>query len=94
MSEAYRVDVRSVDGGPTALGWGGSTTVVIDRSAEAGGRGLGFNGGQLLNLGRSGRRTRLAARRDVARVHERGQSVAAPVPVAVDAPIAAINCRA
>ena len=54
MSEAYRVDVRSVDGGPTALGWGGSTTVVIDRSAEAGGRGLGFNGGQLLNLAVAG----------------------------------------
>ncbi len=54
MSEAYRVDVRSVDGGPTALGWGGSLTVVIDRSTEAGGRGLGFNGGQLLNLAVAG----------------------------------------
>ena len=51
MSEAYRVDVRSVDGGPTAVGSGGSVTVVIDRPTEAGGRGLGFNGGQLLNLG-------------------------------------------
>ena len=38
MSQAYRVDVRSVDGGTTALGWGGSAT-VIDRSTEAGGRG-------------------------------------------------------
>ena len=54
MSEAYPVDVRSVDGGPTALGWGGSMTVVIDRSTEAGGRGLGFNGGQLLNLAVAG----------------------------------------
>ena len=54
MSEAYRVDVRSVDGGPTALGSGGSVTVVIDRSTEAGGRGLGFNGGQLLNLAVAG----------------------------------------
>lgn len=54
MSEAYRVEVRSVDGGPTALGWGGSLTVVIDRSTEAGGRGLGFNGGQLLNLAVAG----------------------------------------
>ncbi len=54
MSEAYRVDVRSVDGGPTALGWGGSVTVVIDRPTEAGGRGLGFNGGQLLNLAVAG----------------------------------------
>jgi uncharacterized OsmC-like protein len=54
MSEAYRVDVRSVDGGPTALGWGGSVTVVIDRPTEAGGRGLGFSGGQLLNLAVAG----------------------------------------
>ena len=54
MSEAYRVDVRSVDGGPTALGWGGPVTVVIDRSTDAGGRGLGFNGGQLLNLAVAG----------------------------------------
>ncbi len=50
MSDLYRVDVRSVDGGPTALGWGGSVTVVVDRPAAAGGRGLGFNGGQLLNM--------------------------------------------
>jgi organic hydroperoxide reductase OsmC/OhrA len=54
MSEAYRVDVRSIDGGPTALGWGGSVSVVIDRSTDAGGRGLGFNGGQLLNLAVAG----------------------------------------
>ena len=54
MSEAFRVDVRSVDGGPTALSWGGSVTVVIDRPAEAGGRGLGFSGGQLLNLAVAG----------------------------------------
>lgn len=54
MSDAYRVDLRSVDGGPTALAWGGSVTVVIDRPTEAGGRGLGFNGGQLLNLAVAG----------------------------------------
>jgi organic hydroperoxide reductase OsmC/OhrA len=54
MSDAYRVDVRSVDGGPTALGWGGSLTVVIDRPVEGGGRGLGFNGGQLLNIAVAG----------------------------------------
>ena len=54
MSETYRVDVRSVDGGPTALGSGGSATVVIDRPAAAGGRGLGLNGGQLLNLAVAG----------------------------------------
>ncbi len=54
MSDAYRVELQSVDGGPTALGWGGSATVVIDRPVEAGGRGLGFNGGQLLNLAVAG----------------------------------------
>ena len=54
MSEAFRVDVRSIDGGPTALGSGGSVTVIIDRPREAGGRGLGFNGGQLLNLAVAG----------------------------------------
>jgi uncharacterized OsmC-like protein len=54
MSDAYRVEVRSVDGGPTALGWGGPVTVVIDRPVEGGGRALGFNGGQLLNLAVAG----------------------------------------
>ena len=29
-------------------------TVVVDRPVEAGGRGLGFNGGQLLNLAVAG----------------------------------------
>ena len=54
MSDAFRVEVHSVDGGPTALGWAGSSSVVIDRPAVAGGRGLGFNGGQLLNLAVAG----------------------------------------
>lgn len=54
MSDTYRVEVRSVDGGPTALGWGGQASVVIDRAAGAGGRGLGFNGGQLLGLAVAG----------------------------------------
>lgn len=54
MTDAYRVETRSVDGGPTALGWGGSVSLVVDRPAEAGGRGLGFNGGQLLNLAVAG----------------------------------------
>jgi uncharacterized OsmC-like protein len=46
----YRVETLSVDGGPTALGVGGGCTLVVDRSEDTGGRGLGFNGGQLLNL--------------------------------------------
>jgi len=48
MSDAYRVTLRSVEGGPTALISGGSVTVVADRPSAGGGRGLGFNGGQLL----------------------------------------------
>ena len=51
MSDTYRVSMVSVDGGPTALG---STTnglsLVADRPPAAGGRGFGFNGGQLLYL--------------------------------------------
>ena len=50
----YRVEVRSIDGGPTALGWAGTVSVVVDRAVAAGGRGLGFNGGQLLNLAVAG----------------------------------------
>jgi uncharacterized OsmC-like protein len=54
MSEAYRVEVQSVAGGPTALGWGGVATAIVDRPVDGGGRGLGFNGGQLLNLAVAG----------------------------------------
>jgi putative redox protein len=48
MSDAYRVELVTVDGGPTALISAGSLTLVADRPERAGGRGLGFNGGQLL----------------------------------------------
>src|SRR3954454_8255932 len=47
---ALSVAMRSVGGGPTALGSAGSYTLVADRPLEAGGGGLGFNGGQLLYL--------------------------------------------
>jgi putative redox protein len=50
MSEAYRVKLRTVGDGPTALGEAGPFTLVTDRPAAAGGGGLGFNGGQLLYL--------------------------------------------
>jgi uncharacterized OsmC-like protein len=50
MSDAYRVEMSTVDGGPTALGRAGSFTLVSDRPSSAGGGGLGFSGGQLLNL--------------------------------------------
>lgn len=50
MSDAYRVETSTVDGGPTALGRAGSFTLVSDRPSSVGGGGLGFSGGQLLNL--------------------------------------------
>ena len=50
MSEAYRVRLRTVGGGPTALGQGGPFSLTVDRPTAAGGGGLGFNGGQLLYL--------------------------------------------
>ena len=50
MSNAYRVQLRTVGDGPTALGQGGPFTLTVDRPVGAGGGGLGFNGGQLLYL--------------------------------------------
>ena len=46
----YDVETISIDGRTTALGAAGPFTLVVDRPAEAGGGGLGFSGGQLLNL--------------------------------------------
>jgi putative redox protein len=50
MSDAYRVRLRTVGDGPTALGEAKSFTLVVDRPAAVGGGGLGFNGGQLLYM--------------------------------------------
>jgi len=50
MSDAVRVELHTVGVGPTALGSAGPYTLVADRPKEAGGGGLGFNGGQLLYL--------------------------------------------
>lgn len=50
MTDAYRVRLQTVNGGPTAVGAAGSHALVVDRPASAGGGGLGFNGGQLLYL--------------------------------------------
>ena len=50
MSDAYRVRLRTVGDGPTALGEAGPFTLVSDRPTTTGGGGLGFNGGQLLYL--------------------------------------------
>ena len=45
------VELRNVEGTEAAMGWAGGHTIVIDRpEGKAGGRGLGFNGGQLLAL--------------------------------------------
>jgi putative redox protein len=44
------VEIRTIEGGSLAVGSSGSRTVTIDRSKEAGGLGLGFNGGELLLL--------------------------------------------
>jgi uncharacterized OsmC-like protein len=44
------VQVRTLHEGSTAVGWSGPRAVVIDRSAAAGGQGVGYNGGELLLL--------------------------------------------
>jgi len=45
------VELRNIAGTEAAVGWAGAHTVVVDRpDGTAGGRGLGFNGAQLLAL--------------------------------------------
>ena len=45
------VRFRSIPETEASIGWAGGHTVVVDRpDGTAGGRGLGFNGGQLLAL--------------------------------------------
>ena len=49
------VDLNSVPGTEAAMGWAGGHTVVVDRpEGRAGGKGLGFNGAQLLGLALGG----------------------------------------
>jgi uncharacterized OsmC-like protein len=50
----FEVETRSLDGQATAVGRAGPYTVVVDRPADAGGGGLGFNGGELLYLAVAG----------------------------------------
>ena len=50
----FDVETLSVDGRVTTLGIAGSYTLVLDRPVEAGGGGLGFNGGELLHLAVAG----------------------------------------
>jgi uncharacterized OsmC-like protein len=44
------VEIRSVAGSSLAVGSSGPRTVTVDRAKEAGGLGLGFNGGELMLL--------------------------------------------
>lgn len=49
------VQLRSLPGTEAAVGWAGGHTIVADRpKGRAGGRGLGFNGAQLLALALGG----------------------------------------
>ena len=48
------VSTSSLRGATTAVGSAGPYTLIVDRPQEAGGGGLGFNGGQLLNLAVAG----------------------------------------
>jgi putative redox protein len=50
----FEVEVRNVAGEPAAVGNAGPFTLVVDRPADGGGRGVGFNGGQLLYLAIAG----------------------------------------
>jgi organic hydroperoxide reductase OsmC/OhrA len=50
----FEVEVRSLPGVPTAVGSAPPFTLVVDRPREAGGGGLGFNGGELLYLAVAG----------------------------------------
>jgi putative redox protein len=46
----FEVEVRNVAGEPAAIGSAGPFTLVVDRPADGGGRGIGFNGGELVYL--------------------------------------------
>ena len=44
------IHVRSAHEGSFSVGWSGKHSLVIDRTEDEGGQGMGFNGGQLLLL--------------------------------------------
>jgi putative redox protein len=50
----FEVETRSLEGQATAIGAAGPYTVIVDRPADGGGGGLGFNGGELLYLAVAG----------------------------------------
>ena len=47
---SFEVEFRNTHGQAASIGSAGPYTLVIDRPADVGGQGLGFNGGQLLYL--------------------------------------------
>ena len=47
---SFEVEFRNAGGRAASIGSAGPYTLVVDRPADAGGQGLGFNGGQLLYL--------------------------------------------
>jgi putative redox protein len=47
---SFEVEFRGLAWSGAAIGCAGPYTLVVDRPADAGGQGLGFNGGQLLYL--------------------------------------------
>lgn len=47
---SFEVEFRNTHGQAASIGSAGPYTLVVDRPADAGGQGLGFNGGQLLYL--------------------------------------------
>jgi uncharacterized OsmC-like protein len=50
----FEVETRTVAGRAAAVGSAGPFTLVVDRPADGGGDGIGFNGGQLLYLAIAG----------------------------------------
>jgi len=50
----FEVETHTVAGRPAAVGNAGPFTLVVDRPADGGGDGIGFNGGQLLYLAIAG----------------------------------------
>ena len=46
----FQVEFRNVAAETAAIGSAGPYTLVVDRPADGGGRGVGFNGGELMYL--------------------------------------------
>jgi uncharacterized OsmC-like protein len=50
----FEVQTQTIANKATAIGSAGPFTLVVDRPLDAGGGGLGFNGGELLHLAVAG----------------------------------------